>query len=462
VTDPELVHRAEQAYLGAVLARHGQTGIGAVVAGDAGPSTGMHTGDFTDPVHQAIYAALTGQPGSTRPDGPSGWLGRLRDLLERLLSSRARHAAAYLAELPALCPDPANLPAYAAMISEASQDRTEQARARQAEQAASEDPTLASAGTWLDNTGNAIHPVGRRRQSQASPGADPGTGPEPAAQASAPGAPSPRLDEATVGLAPDAARLARALRMDARRATHPDPAQAPRSEQSADRRASAADPVLPIGAQSAALKPEDLEDRVLASLMKHPAEGRAVIEWLPDEAFSTAPLRDLYNLIRHRLASGRPVDPLIIAWDASRLPDLSFSEEYGGSAFLTQVALQVGALDPAPGTAEILGRALHAERILSNTLGENWPTDPELARRLTALAPDDPTHQPVSGEAGPAAVPEAVGAGAKAASTAIAEQPAAAQRPATAPPASAQQVAPQLLPLLQPPAPDPSGPALRM
>lgn len=461
MTDPELVHRAEQAYLGAILARHGQAGTGAVVAGDAGPSTGTHTGDFTDPVHQAIFAALTGQPGSTRPDGPSGWLGRLRDLLERLLSSRARHAAAYLAELPALCPDPANLPAYAAMIAEASQDRTEQTHARQAEQAADEDPTLASAGTWLDNTGTAMHQVGRRRQSQAYPGADPGTGPDSAARASALATPSLGLDKAPVGLAPDAARLARALRTDARRATRPDPAQAPRPEQAADRRASAVDPVLSTGTPSAALKPEDLEDRVLASLMKHPAEGRTVIEWLPAEVFSTAPLRDLYDLIRHRLASGRPVDPLIIAWDASRLPDLSFSEEYGGPSFLTQVALQVGALDPAPGTAEVLGRALHAERTLSNTLGEGWPSDPQLARRLTALAPDERSYQPVPEEAGPAAVPEAVGVGVNAVSTVIAEQ-SATQRPVPEPPAQSQQVAPQPLPLLQPPVPEPGGPALRM
>jgi hypothetical protein len=450
VTDPELVYRAEQAYLGAVLARHGQAGTGAVVAGDAGRSAVMRTGDFTDPVHQAIFAAITGQPGSTRPDGPSGWLGRLRDLLERLLSGQARQAAAYLAELPALCPDPANLPAYAAMVAEASQDRAEQARARQAEQAANEDLTLASAGAWLDNTATGSH-------RQAHPGPAPVTGSAPGTHSSA-----AWRDQVDPGLAPDAARLARALRADARKATRPDPAREHRPERSADRRTSP-DLAMRDSTRSAPLKLEDLEHRVLASLMKHPAEGRAVIGWLPAEVFSTAPLRDLYDLIRHRLASGRPVDPLIIAWDASRLPDGSFSGEYGGSAFLTQAAFQIGALDPAPGTAAVLGRALRAERLLTSTLGEHWLTDPELIR-LAALVPGEPTHQPVTapGQGGPAAVPEPTAAGPRAASTAIAEQSAAAQRSAPAPPAPAQQAAPQPLPLRQPPAPHPGGPVLRM
>jgi hypothetical protein len=30
---------------------------------------------------------------------------------------------------------------------------------------------------------------------------------------------------------------------------------------------------------------------------------------------------DLYDLIRQRLAIGRPVNPLIIAWDASHFPE---------------------------------------------------------------------------------------------------------------------------------------------
>lgn len=63
MTDPELVHRAEQAYLGALIARQGQAGTGTAVAGVGGPGAlaGLTPHDFTDPVHQAVYAALASQ-----------------------------------------------------------------------------------------------------------------------------------------------------------------------------------------------------------------------------------------------------------------------------------------------------------------------------------------------------------------------------------------------------------------
>ncbi len=492
MTDPELVYQAERAYLGAILARRGRSGPrAAVVAGDSGLSAVMRTEDFTDPVHQAIFAALTGQSGSTRPDGPAGWPGRLRDLLERIFNGRARDAAAYMAELPGLCPDPANLPAYAAMVAEASQHRADQARAQLAEQAAREDPTLASAGTWLDSTGTAIRAPRRGR---------PGTVPSPAGSTPSAREPvseqMPWLDQVAADLAPEAASLARALRADARRATRPGPDRDHEPGWSARDR-TPADPLTRAGDQSVPVKPEDMEDRVLASLMKHPADGRAVIEWLPAEAFSTAPRRDLYDLICQRLAIGRPVDPLIIAWDASRLPEARSSEEYGGAAFLTQVALRVGGLEPAPGTAEVLGRALWAERILTSALGKGWPAEPERIRLLATLAagdpgvrrepapattvqaatadPGDPALQPAAGPAvetvpapvtdGPAAITAAAPAPAVIPSSATAPdalRPAPAQSPAPVPPGPVQPAGPQPVQVQQPPAPAPSGPAQRM
>jgi hypothetical protein len=455
VTNPELIHRAEQACLGALLARHGHSGTGAAVVGDTGQSAVLQPQDFTDPVHQAIFAALTSQPATTRPDGPAGWIGRLRDLLERLLSGQAHRAAAYMAELPGLCPDPANLPAYAAMVTEASGQRAAQARAQLAEQAAREDRTLASAGAWLDATGTTARPPGRRiSPEQAAAVTAPAAA--PAAQDHAVPAPAFRPGQPTVDLAPDTARLARALRADARRATRPDQGT-DRDPGRAARRMSDADPVARSGDQPARVRPEDLEDRILASLMRHPADGQAVTGWLPADAFSTAPHRDLYDLIRQRLASGRPVDPLIIAWDASRLPDIPSSHEYGGAAFLTQVALQVGALDPAPGTAEILGRALWANRIMVSTLGENWTSDPEGIRMLTVTGPDDPGQGPdpapaTTAQAAPGPAPDGPSWSAWVKPAVIA--------------AAAQQLvspaSPRPVPLLQPPAPVPDGPALRM
>jgi len=63
VADPYLVHRAEQAFLGALVARQGRAGTGTALAGDAGPGglAGLRPQDFADPWHQAIYAALAGQ-----------------------------------------------------------------------------------------------------------------------------------------------------------------------------------------------------------------------------------------------------------------------------------------------------------------------------------------------------------------------------------------------------------------
>ena len=124
MTDPELVHRAEQAYLGALLARQGRAGTGTAIAGDAGPGAlgGLRPQDFADPVHQAVYAALAGQALPARHGLPAMY-ERLRGMLTRLLSARARAAAVYMGGLPGLCPDPANMAAYAAMVTEASQAR---------------------------------------------------------------------------------------------------------------------------------------------------------------------------------------------------------------------------------------------------------------------------------------------------------------------------------------------------
>ena len=391
MTDPDLVHRAEQAYLGAYLSRYGPSGAGAAAGGPGQPRE-MRAEDFADPVHQAVFAALVGHAGSTRPGGSAGWPGRLRDLLERVLSRQARAAAAYMTRLPGLCPDPANLAAYAAMITEASQDRADQAHARQAEQAASEDPTLAGAGAWLDSTRTAAQPVGRRRAAQAHPAATPRMAPP--AQAAAPETPAPGRDGTDADLAQDVARLARALRVSAQRAVRRQPDRQDHAERSAER-GTPAGLVTSDQGQPVPATPEDLERRVLASLMRHPGQGRAVTRWLPAEAFAAAPHRDLYDLIRQRLVSGRAVDPLIIAWGACRLPDTASTMGDGGPAYLAQTALQVGAFAPAPGTADVIGRALWADRLLTTTLGKDWPTEPGHASRLLAtLTPDDPGEQP--------------------------------------------------------------------
>jgi hypothetical protein len=400
--EPELIHRAEQAYLGALLAGSNRPlPRTATDNPDSGLSGLMSAADFHDPVHQAIFAAVVGQPADT--GGITEWFKHLCGLLERVFSSKAREAAAYMAGLPGLCPDPANLHAYAAMIAEASQQRVGQARAQAPEQAAGEDPTLASAGTWLDNQATAPRSASRHQSVQAHRDVYLNAGPAQAAGTSPSASASPDRE---VGPALDTSRLSRALRADARRMTRPgqdrdyEPGQG-------DGNRTAVGPLVGVDGLTAPVNREHLEDRVLASLMKHPADGLAVTGWLPAEAFSTAAHLDLYDLIRQRLAAGRPVDPLIIAWDASQLPNLSPSaEDYGGSAFLTQVALQVSALDPAPGTAEILGKTLWAEHILTNVLGEDWHADPGRVRQFATLAAEDPSlrREPAHDPTGQAAL----------------------------------------------------------
>ena len=59
MADPELTYRAEQAYLGALIASRGQAVAGRSLYGDGRPAwfAGLRPHDFADPVHQAVYAA---------------------------------------------------------------------------------------------------------------------------------------------------------------------------------------------------------------------------------------------------------------------------------------------------------------------------------------------------------------------------------------------------------------------
>jgi hypothetical protein len=373
VIDPELVHRAEQAYLGAILARHGRVGTGTAVAGEAGQAgfAGLRAEDFTDPVHQAIYAVLAGQA----VPRPGGLYERLRGLLTRLFSRRARDAAAYMAELPDRCPDPANLPAYAAMVTDASQQRASHARARAElddrghasrpraaagrapEPAAAENPRLASAAEWLDGTRPGPRTAGRRPAAAAP---DALMSNVPASSRAA------RTDHAAAsGLAPDAARLARALRAEARAATRVTPGTARL--------------LVPPESPRAPLGLEALQDQVLADLMRRPADGSRVTAWLPAQVFTPGPRRDLYELISRRLGAGRPVDPLIMAWEASALAGPAAEREIGAGQSPAGTVLRLGALDPAPGTAAVLGQALYADHVCTESFGPGWPRAPRLS-----------------------------------------------------------------------------------
>jgi hypothetical protein len=347
VADPYLVHRAEQAFLGALVARQSRAGTGTALAGDAGPGglVGLRPQDFVDPWHQAIYAALAGQalPGRR---GLPGLYERLRALVSRLLGAQTRDAAAYMAELPGLCPDSANLPAYAAMVTEASQARAVPAPAvsvpppaRGSQRPAAENPRLASAGQWLDG----IRPDSRVYT-----------------------APPSQRGRAPDGLDRQTARLARVLSADARRL--------------ADRAVPRAAVVpVPPEAQPAPLNGSTLlnalQEQMLADLMLHPASRGDVTSWLPARVFSAGHNRTLYQLISLRLDGGRPVDPLIIAWDASTLAGAAGSGTVQGES-LAAAALRLGALNPAPGTAAVLAQPLYAEQVCTQAFGPDWRQGP--------------------------------------------------------------------------------------
>ena len=125
--------------------------------------------------------------------------------------------------------------------------------------------------------------------------------------------------------------------------------------------------------------------------MLHPASRGDVTSWLPARVFSAGHNRTLYQLISLRLAGGRPVDPLIIAWDASALVGGGITEQ-GES--LAAAALRLGTLNPAPGTAAVFAQLLYAEQVCRDAFGPNWRKKSRLPRRR---APDPaPAPAPAS------------------------------------------------------------------
>jgi hypothetical protein len=454
VADPFLVHRAEQAFLGALVARQGRVGAGTALVGDAGPGglAGLRPQDFADPRHQAIYAALAGQALPERRGLP-GLYERLRAFMSRLLSAQARDTAAYMAGLPGLCPDSANLPAYTAMVTEASQARavpaptvpaaavpaptvpapTVPAAAVPVPQAthapqrpAAENPRLASAGQWLDGARQA----GTRQATQAYT------------------APPSQTGRALDGLDRQTARLARALSADARRL--------------ADRAVPQAAVVpVPPESQPATLNGNSLlnalQEQMLADLMLHPASRGDVTSWLPARVFSAGHNRTLYQLISLRLNGGRPVDPLIIAWDASTLAGTAGSGTAQGES-LAAAALRLGASNPAPGIVAVLAQPLYAEHVCTQAFGPGWREGPRPVP-VPPVASAAPASQAQA--AAPSAAEQSPSA-ARQPSSPVAPAPKAASRPEPAPAAAGRQVPapPRLAPglPLRPPLPDVAEP----
>jgi hypothetical protein len=364
------------------LTRHVERAVlGALLSGAApGHADGLHAGDFTDPVHQAIFTAITD------PDvAGSGLRGTLRRLLARLRTGGIRAHETYMAQLPQACPDAGHLASYVQILLTARQRRAAETRP----EATSADAALASATDWLT-------------ASSRTPARD-------LARAGAATGPPKEVTRLATALSGAASTMTTAAKPAATREPAPRDTQQPLTRQR-------------------------VEELVLADLMTRPADGREVIGWLPGDAFTTPETTQLFELISGLLGNGSPVDPVIVAWEASELARTAAA--HGRPVPVSSdYVLTVAALATPPGTAPVLGRGLFADRVCSVKLGPQWVTRPGLTR-----IPSPPDPGPA-----PAADPHPSIAARKEPTLLPADSPAPAER--TAPP------------VLRQPKPEPASPA---
>jgi DnaB-like helicase N terminal domain len=363
MTDASLAHRAEQALLGAMITQPGRAA--------ALPAT-VTAGDFADPCHQAIFAALTGTAGEEH-----GVLRRLRGLLT-WFSRRTRDTKDYMESLPGMCPDAGHLDAYYEMISAAGTQRAAAA-------------TAAVTGRGIEMlAGAAMHLAGQAAGAGKTPAGETGLPADVARLARTLGTLAP-LHAQRPGDAWQQGQTRRAPAAVAAEAgqgrgeARPAPAGDGESPDRRDR---------PAGASHAG-RPEDVQDAVLASLLRHSGEAGEVTVWLSAEAFSQGPRRDLYEMITAAIAGGKSVDPLIMAWTAAER--LSAGPEpaagaAGDSSACPEFILTVADIDTGPGTAAVLGRGLLADYVCTARFGADWPRSPQLTRPAArpAVAPGTP------------------------------------------------------------------------
>lgn len=363
--DSELVHRAEQAMLGAMMMRPGLT---ADLPGAITPDR------FTDPRHQAIAIALTGTAEAER-----GLLGWLRGWMMRF-SRQARDAAAYMADLPAMCPDPGHMATYYRMLTSAKAERDvamraagEQAgdgsqilrvasdrlgamtgvreREPRPEEAARLARALSGKAQQITRQGprQATAPGPRRTVQQAGP---PRTGPGPAPQDSIQDLPSGGQRQ---GQPSHALRSA---------AVSPQPASSsPSAETTATAEADGATP----------LDRRRLQCLVLADLMRHPDQARYVTSWLAPEAFWPGKYRELYTLIAEFSHRRWDIDPLTLEWAAADRARRKPPDTGDGGYLRPETVRAIGSITASENTGVLVGRMLMAELACTTLIGPDWP-----------------------------------------------------------------------------------------
>ncbi len=368
--DDYLIRRTEQAVLGSLLA-----------GTDPAQAGVLRAEGFTDPLHQAIYVAFT-QPSRS-------WTGRLGDRLARITSRDVQSAVGYIAELPGLCPDTAHLAVYAGLL-------------RQAR------PGHQAPGTGQPGTGQ----PGQSSRQQPGPAAGPGQQLEGASQ---------WLSAATAGRHAQPATRTAGRQAKARageslarvpsgclgRSGRPSgPAAFDRPDGPArEASVAAAGPAQATdGNATPSIRKEDLQDAVLADLMRHPADGRDLVQRVPLNVFTRGPRQDLYRLLAQPIAAGRPVDWLITAWQASKQEASRQGAPAAAGATaaesLTATAVRLGAMRPLRGTAGVIGRGLLGDYEVSMAFGPEWTRQRELnwaAARTPAAGGPQASREPVVG-----------------------------------------------------------------
>jgi hypothetical protein len=431
---PDLSRLAEQAVLGAALA-------------GGYPATGsLSAGDFADPVHQAIHAAIATEPASR------GAFTRLRDWLASLFSRQARSTRSYLDELPALCPDLGHGESYAAMVAEAAAERMAALQARQAAlQAQRARPPAFPVRTpprALGHSQNgqaigqrdgpargALRLAGDSRDKLAA-AADYLATPDAGQRQKIAQATSKEASAVLSALDPEVARLARALR----------PAVRSMARQAA---ASAGPDMASAASTPGTMTTRDadstwLQEQLLTALLQHPGEATLIVGKLPEAAFTAGPHREIWQMISQHVAEGKPFDPLILAWAASQRDD----HRVDAAESLATMTLRLATNDATPGPAGTLARAVHADHLCTTRLGVEWANMPQQADATTGQAETAPGQQAEQAPA-PARTPATSPAPSSPAPAATVRQPGR-QQPAAA--AGGQ------VPLLPPPEPSPTGP----
>ena len=311
-----LTYRAERAVLGALLQDPDLLDDVRFLAPD----------DFQSRTHRDIFTAITG----THSDHPDE-TGHSFALAVCLVASGPEIDVHYLEGLTRACPDLANVAAYGRMVMEAHLRRQ----------------LLTHANRLFRDAGDLHFEVGRFSRA---------AGPEHGAETF----PTHLL------------KLAHAMWVHARGL---DPASGndggPEPSSEPHEAALTATPTAAEGADRIA-EPDERsreEEEVLADLIQHHWQNSQVLEWLPGEAFTAGPRREVYLAIVALSRHEEPVDELTVEWqmarrraatgasDTTRQADASASGAEGHGAGLGYVGV-LAALPVADGTATLTGQAL--------------------------------------------------------------------------------------------------------